>query len=162
LILGPIAGIVGAIGTYMGGYLADRLARRDLKWNAWIIGLAKFAAAPMIFAFYLIDEFLIALIFYFPAVLLGAFYLGPSFAMIQSVAPVAIRATAAAITLLILNFIALGFGPVFVGFLSDDVFSAYGKDSLRYALMATSVINVWAGVHFMLAGPAYKREMTKT
>lgn len=81
--------------------------------------------------------------------------------MIQSVAPVAIRATAAAITLLILNFIALGFGPVFVGFLSDSVFAAYGKDSLRYALMVTSVINVWAGIHFMLAGPAYKREMTK-
>jgi len=161
LILGPIAGIVGAAGTYLGGYLADRLARRDLKWNAWVIGLAKFGAAPLILAFYLIDEFMIALVFYFPAVLLGAFYLGPCFAMIQSVAPVAIRATAAAITLFILNFIALGFGPVFVGALSDDVFSAYGKDSLRYALMCTSLINVWAGVHFMLAGPAYKREMTK-
>ncbi len=161
VILGPIAGIVGAAGTFLGGYLADRMARRDLKWNAWVIGLAKFAAAPLILAFYLIDEFTLALIFYFPAVLLGAFYLGPCFAMIQSVAPVAIRATAAAITLFILNFIALGFGPVFVGFLSDQVFSGYGKDSLRYALMATSVINVWAGVHFMLAGPAYRREMTK-
>jgi MFS family permease len=162
LILGPIAGFVGAAGTFLGGYLADRFSRRDLRWNAWVIGLAKFGAAPLILAFYLIDDLTIALIFYFPAVLLGAFYLGPSFAMIQSVAPVAIRATAAAITLLVLNFIALGFGPVFVGMLSDYVFSDFGKDSLRYALMSTSIINLWAGAHFMLAGPAYKREMTKT
>jgi hypothetical protein len=25
--------------------------------------------------------------------------------------------------------------------------------------MATSFINIWAGIHFMLAGPAYRREM---
>lgn len=159
VVLGPIAGIVGAAGTFLGGYLADHMARRDLTWNAWVIGLAKFAAAPLILAFYLIDQFGLALVFYFPAVLLGAFYLGPSFAMIQSVAPIAVRATAAAITLFILNFVALGFGPVFVGALSDYVFAGYGKDSLRYALLSTSLINVWAGVHFMLAGPAYKREM---
>jgi hypothetical protein len=26
-------------------------------------------------------------------------------------------------------------------------------------LMGTSLINVWAGIHFLLAGPAYRREM---
>jgi hypothetical protein len=80
---------------------------------------------------------------------------------VQSVAPVAMRATAAAITLFILNFIALGLGPLFVGILSDALKATYGSESLRYALMVTSLINVWAGYHFFLAGPAYKREMTK-
>lgn len=159
LILGPIAGLFGAAGTFLGGYLADRLAKRDLSWNAKIIGYAKFGAAPLILAFYLIDTFAIALIFYLPAAVLGAFYLGPSFAIIQSVAPLAIRATAAAITLFILNFIALGVGPVFVGFVSDLLATTFKQDSLRYALMATSLINIWAGIHFVLAGPAYKREM---
>ena len=93
------------------------------------------------------------------ALVLGAFYLGPSFAIIQSVAPLAIRATAAAITLFILNFIALGLGPVFVGLFSDFLAPMFKQDSLRYALMGTSLINVWAGIHFVLAGPAYKREM---
>jgi predicted MFS family arabinose efflux permease len=162
LILGPIAGLFGAVGTFLGGYLADRLAKRDLSWNAKVIGYAKFAAAPLILIFYLIDTFAIAIIFYLPAAVLGAFYLGPSFAIIQSVAPLAIRATAAAITLFILNFIALGLGPVFVGFVSDALKPVFEQDSLRYALMGTSLINVWAGIHFVLAGQPYKREMTKT
>jgi len=161
LILGPIGGFFGAAGTFLGGYLADRLARRDLRWNSWVMGLAKFGAAPLVLTFYLIDEFTVAILFYFPALVLGAFYLGPSFAIVQSVSPLAIRATAAAITLFILNFIALGFGPLFVGMVSDALMPTLGKDSLRYALMGTSLINVWAGIHFMLAGPAYKREMTK-
>src|SRR5262249_14862414 len=31
LILGPIGGFFGIAGTFLGGYLADRLSRRDLK-----------------------------------------------------------------------------------------------------------------------------------
>jgi predicted MFS family arabinose efflux permease len=160
VILGPIGGAFGAAGTFLGGYLADRLSRRDLKWNAWVMGLAKFAAAPLVLTFYLIDNFNIAILFYMPALVLGAFYLGPSFAIVQSVAPLAIRATAAAITLFILNFIALGLGPWFVGIASDALMPSFGRDSLRYALMGTSLINIWAGAHFMLAGLAYRREMT--
>jgi len=159
LILGPLAGLAGGFGTVLGGYLADRLARGDLRWNSWIIAVGKFGAAPLILAFYTIDNFNIAILFYMPAAVLGAFYLGPSFAIIQSVAPVAMRATAAAITLFILNFIALGLGPLFVGILSDALKASYGSESLRYALMLTSLVNVWAGFHFFLAGPAYKREM---
>lgn len=159
-ILGPIAGFFGVVGTFLGGYLADRLSRRDLRWNSWIIAVGKFGAAPLVLTFFLIDTFNIAILFYLPALVLGAFYLGPGFAMIQSVAPVAIRATAAAITLFILNLIALGFGPLFVGAVSDALMPTFGKDSLRYALMGTSLINIWAGIHFFLAGPAYKREMT--
>jgi hypothetical protein len=124
-----------------------------------VMGLAKFAAAPLILTFYLIDDFNVAVLFYLPAAVLGAFYLGPSFAIVQSVAPLAIRATAAAITLFILNFIALGLGPWFVGFVSDLLVPLFETDSLRYALMGTSLINVWAGIHFLLAGPAYRREM---
>ncbi|MDZ4867078.1 MAG: MFS transporter [Alphaproteobacteria bacterium] len=161
LVLGPIAGIAGGFGTVLGGYLADRLSRRDLQWTSWIIAVGKFGAAPMVLGFYALDNFTLAILFYLPAAVLGAFYLGPSFAIVQSVAPVAMRATAAAITLFILNFIALGLGPLFVGILSDALKATYGSESLRYALMVTSLINVWAGYHFFLAGPAYKREMTK-
>ena len=36
LSFGLIAGIGGAIGITAGGALADRLARRDLRWHAWL------------------------------------------------------------------------------------------------------------------------------
>ena len=159
LILGPIVGILGAGGALLGGYLADRLSRNDKRWNAWIIAVGKFLAAPLILAFYLTDDFNTALIFYLPATVLGAFYLGPSFAIVQSTAPLAMRATLSAIMLFILNLIALGLGPLAVGALSDLLQPAYEQDSLRYALMCTSLINLWAGAHFMLAGTAYAREV---
>ena len=140
-------------------YLADRLAKKDRRWAAWVIAVAKFAAAPLTLAFYLTDDFNLALAFYLPATVLGAFYLGPSFAMVQSTAPLAMRATVSAIMLFILNLIALGLGPLAVGMLSDALRDSYGNDSLRYALMLTSFINVWAAVHYVIAGTAYAAEI---
>jgi hypothetical protein len=58
-----------------------------------------------------------------------------------------------------LNLVALGLGPLAVGALSDALAPAYHKDSLRYALLLTSLVNVWAAVHFVLAGNAYAKEM---
>jgi predicted MFS family arabinose efflux permease len=159
LILGPIVGLLGASGALLGGYLADRLSRTDKRWNAWVIAVAKFAAAPLILAFYLTDNFNLALVFYLPATVLGAFYLGPSFAIVQSTAPHAMRSTVSAIMLFILNLIALGLGPLAVGALSDALTPAYGTDSLRYALMCTSLINIWAAVHYVWAGTAFAGEM---
>ena len=159
LILGPIVGILGAGGALLGGYLADRLAKSDKRWNAWIIAVGKLAAAPLGLAFYLTDDFNAALVYYLPATVLGAFYLGPSFAIVQSTAPLAMRATLSAIMLFILNLIALGLGPLAVGALSDTLKETYQQDSLRYALMLTSLVNIWAAVHFILAGNAYAKEM---
>lgn len=159
LILGPVAGLFGGAGVLLGGYLADRLSRKDFKWTGWIVGLAKFAAAPLVLGFYWFDDATVSFLMLLPASVLGAFYLGPSFAMVQSVAPVAMRATLAAIMLFILNLIALGLGPVAVGAVSDLLTPHFQQDALRYTLLVTSLINVWAGVHFMLAGSAYSREM---
>lgn len=159
LILGPIVGMLGGAGALLGGYLADRLSRTDARWNAWVIAVAKFAAAPLILMFYLTDDFNLALAFYLPASVLGAFYLGPSFAIVQSTAPLEMRATVSAIMLFVLNFIALGFGPLMVGIASDALNPTFGTDSLRYALMLTSLINIWAAAHYVLAGTAFAKEM---
>ena len=162
LILGPIVGVLGGAGALLGGWLADRWAAKDRRWNAWIIAVAKLLAAPLVVAFYLTDDFTIALIFYLPATVLGAFYLGPSFAMVQSLAPLAMRSTASAIMLFILNLIALGLGPLTVGILSDLLRPSFGMDSLRYALLSLSLLNVWAAYHYFLAGRAYEKETAQT
>lgn len=159
LILGPIVGLLGGIGAVLGGYLADRLSKKDKRWNAWVIAVAKAVAAPLILIFYLTDDFNLALVFYLPATVLGAFYLGPSFAMVQSVTPLMMRSTVSAIMLFVLNFIALGFGPLAVGAVSDLLKPTYDQDSLRYALMLTSMLNLWAAYHYWLAGKAFAREV---
>jgi MFS family permease len=159
LILGPIVGILGGFGALFGGWLADRLSRTDKRWNAWVIAVAKAIAAPLVLAFYLIDDFTWALVFYLPATVLGAFYLGPSFAMVQSVAPLHMRSTVSAIMLFMLNLIALGLGPLAVGALSDLLSASYGTHSLRYALMLTSLLNLWAAYHYLIAGRAFAKEI---
>ncbi|SDS01506.1 Predicted arabinose efflux permease, MFS family [Halopseudomonas litoralis] len=156
MLLGPLMGIVGGLGVWIGGLLADKLTARNQSWNAWIVGLAKLMAIPFIIAFYTIENTTLALIAYMPAVFLGAFYLGPSFAMIQSLTPLRSRALASAVMLLILNLFGLGFGPQLIGLASDLMNSAYGADSLRYALIAASLINIWACFHYYLAGKTIK------
>ncbi|PKM05067.1 MAG: MFS transporter [Gammaproteobacteria bacterium HGW-Gammaproteobacteria-6] len=152
MFLGPVMGIVGGLGAWCGGMLADKLAARSQAWNAWIVGLAKVLAIPFILAFYLIDSTFWALVVYMPAAFLGAFYLGPSFAMIQSLTPLRSRALASAIMLFVLNLVGLGFGPQLIGIASDLMRVWFENDSLRVALLGAAFINIWAAFHYYLAG----------
>lgn len=152
MFLGPVMGIIGGLGAYIGGILADKLAARRQAWNAWIVGLAKVLAIPFIVSFYLIDSTFWALVVYMPAAFLGAFYLGPSFAMIQSLTPLRSRALASAIMLFVLNLVGLGFGPQLIGIASDVMRVWFDNDSLRYALLGAAFINIWAATHYYLAG----------
>lgn len=150
--LAAVIGGAGVIGAITGGRLADKLGAKDRRWTMWIVAFAKFIAAPIIVFFFLEMDTNVALIIYIPTVLLGAFYLGPSFAMIQTRAPVHMRALCSAIMLFILNIIGLGLGPQAVGVLSDALSPTYGQESLRYALLLLSFISIWGGYHYYLAG----------
>jgi MFS family permease len=72
-----------------------------------------------------------------PAALLG-FNLGPTFAMVQTLAPPESRTTAAATLLFLGNTVGLGLGPVLIGALSDALAPFASQDSLRFALLAVA------------------------
>ena len=161
LIFGLIAGFVGGLGSLIGGYLADRLSKRDMRWNAWVIAVAKLLGMPLFIVFYSSSNLDLMIPVYIASSILGAFYLGPSFAMIQSLTPLHMRALASAVMLFVLNFIALGFGPLTVGFISDQLHPYFGVESLRWALFGTSFIGVWAAVHYYWAGKTYQDDLAK-
>ncbi len=156
-----IAGFVGGFGALMGGYLADRLSRRDMRWNAWVIAVAKILGMPLFIIFYMSSDLTIMLPVYIVSSILGAFYLGPSFAMIQSLTPLHMRALTSAVMLFVLNFIALGFGPLTVGLLSDLLEPRFGTESLRWALFLSAFIGVCAAVHYYWAGQTYREDVAK-
>jgi hypothetical protein len=79
-------------------------------------------------------------------------YQGPAFAVTQTLATPLMRSTAAAILLFVINIIGLACGPALTGFLSDALEPSLGQESLRYALMATSLILPWSAYHFWAAG----------
>ena len=65
-------------------------------------------------------------------------YLGPTFALTQSIARPHMRALASAVLLFIINLVGLGLGPSALGALSDALAPRFGGESLRYAMIGVS------------------------
>ncbi len=151
LTLAVLMGVISGAGTFLSGRIADRLSRRDARWNLWIVALAAIAAYPFAVAALLAHDFVTAFALYCVPAFLGGFYLGPTFSMIQGLAPVRMRAVTAAINLFVVNLIGLGAGPQLVGASSDALRPSYGIESLRYALVAFITLTLWAAVHYCLA-----------
>ena len=158
LILAPILMIAGIIGTIGGGRLADWCAKRwGLHSQSWMIATLKTIGLPFVFGLYLFGEVHWALAAYFVALLFQSCYLGPTFALLQGLAPLRMRAVWAAITLLVINLIGLGCGPTAIGMLSDAFEPRFGEESLRYALLCGACLTPWAIFHYWRAGVLLKR-----
>ncbi len=159
-LLAGIAFTAGAAGVFLGGYLGDCLGKRDERWYMWVPGLATAAYIPFAFALYLSPDPYVALALSFPGSVLGGMYLGPTFAMTQTLVPSSMRATAAAILLFVINIIGLGLGPQGVGILSDLLAGTFGNESLRYALLFTVVgFAAWSIFHYVCAARTLREDL---
>ena len=155
-----LIGLTGMIGTYLGGYLGDRYGKDDKRWYMGVPGIATFFAVPFALLFYTTNNSTLALFLAVPAFVLGTMHLGPTFAMTQTLVPLAMRSLASAILLFILNLIGLGLGPVCAGFLSDLLKPQYGVESIRYSLMILAVAgNAWAAIHYYLASRFLREDL---
>jgi predicted MFS family arabinose efflux permease len=157
--LGLILGIPGGIGIALGGYLADRYGAKDTRWYLWVVTVALLIAVPITVGVYLSSSATASLLFLILPVLLGNFYQATTFSQAQGLVPLRMRAVAAAVLLFILNIIGLGAGPQMVGVVSDLLAPTYGDESLRYALLALSFVNIWAAYHYYLAGKTLKQDL---
>lgn len=148
--LGIISGFGGAAGAFLGGALADRLGGKDPRWYTWVPAFAAFAGIPFLIPFLLVDDRNLALALYVPAVVTGAMYLGPTFALTQALVKLRMRALAAAVLLFIINIIGLGAGPQFVGILNDLLTGRYGDHAVRYSLLIVGLTSAIGGVLYLL------------
>ncbi len=152
LTLALLTGIVGGLGTFTAGKLTDVLAKRDIRWRTWVVAAGKAGYVPFLAMVFLVDDFWTMLALYVIPAFFGGFYLAPTFALIQSLVSLRMRALASSITLFVLNIIGMGFGPQLVGILSDVFAADYGQESLRVALFLLTFLNLWCAVHYYLAG----------
>ena len=83
LTLALMSGIVGGIGTFTAGRLADHLAKRDPRWLAWIVAVGKGGLVPFLVCFFWFTDLTSALLVYLIPAFFGGFYLAPTFAMVQ-------------------------------------------------------------------------------
>ena len=155
-----LIGLTGIIGTYLGGYLGDRMGKKDKRWYMGIPGIATIISVPFAVLFYTTGDPMLAIVLAIPGAILGPMYLGPTFAMTQTLVPPAMRSTASAILLFVLNLIGLGLGPVFAGFLSDILRPGYGEESIRYSLLILAVAgNIWSALHYYLASRTLREDL---
>lgn len=156
-------GFAGMLGTFLGGYLCDRLAQRDQRWYLWLPGAATLLAVPFSLYVYLADDYVAALLVANIPVILGAFYLGPSFALTQRLVGIRMRALAASVLLFITNLIGLGLGPQITGIISD-VFNSttdLGVDSLRWAMVVVLVLNVVSTLCYWFAAKHLRDDLAQ-
>ena len=156
---GLILGIPGGIGIVMGGWLADKFGAKDPKWYLWTTAIALILVTPFNIVVYLATDSTMALLGMIIPVLLGNFYQATTFSQTQGISELRMRAVAAGILLFIINIIGLGFGPQVVGVISDILSDRYGTESLRYALLICSLVNIWAGIHYFLGGRHLKDDL---
>ena len=159
--LGLIVGIAGGAGISLGGFLADRWGSRDTRWYMWIVSVALLIGVPFSIAAFLAPSSAQALWYFVVPVMLGSFYQATTFSQTQGLVGLRMRAVAAGVLLFIINIIGLGAGPTFVGFVADLLAPRFGVESLRYALLLCSLVNVWAAVHYFVAGRHLEDDLEK-
>lgn len=119
LVLGLAIGGGGVLGAWLGGRLADTMAKRDVRAYMLIPAIGV-ALSTLIFAgAALASSLSLAIMLLTLASAACSVWYGPTFAAVQGVVPTDQRATGAAIHLFILNIIGIGVGPVAFGILSD-------------------------------------------
>ena len=149
LPLALLNGLAYGIGTFLGGYMTDRLGKKDKGAYAWLPAVGMVMTIPAGWLSLWSPTPLGAFLWSAPFLVGLGFYLGPSFSLVQTLAPVRLRAFATAFFFLILNLVALGFGPLWVGALSDIFAADYGEvTGLRIAMTTLAAFSLAAAGAF--------------
>ena len=181
LVFGLISGIASAIGTLMGGYVSEWLARKRPGWLVGFPGLGLVIGAPLLFLGVNQDDLAVAA----PMILTGScfFYtaMGPVITVAHGLLDSRSRAMGSAIFMLIVHLIGQGIGPLLTGVLSDTFANlsyggAFAREcagaaaqisgsacatasaaGIRIAIGSFALIYIWSGIHFALAARGIQR-----
>ena len=152
--LGFINMLAYGFGTWFGGYLADKCAKQfdSVRAFALVPAITVMCALPLaVLSFWVPTVWGHMAVISVFVVFLGM-YLGPSFAIAQTLAPINMRAMSTALFFLILNLIALGGGPTLVGILVDVFEPANGKvQAIRISMTWVSIVFAISAISFLVA-----------
>lgn len=152
--LGLIIGVSGVIGALSGGFLADKLGKNDMRWYMWVPGIGILISLPFSMLALTLESLNTVLVCIFISNVFMSCYLGPTIAIAHHLVKPSMRATTSAILFFILNIVGLGCGPVVTGMISDYLAPEYGVESLRYALIFSSLVILIAVVQYLRSGSA--------
>lgn len=155
---------VGGVGTFVGGYLADKLSKStsDRRWYLWVPGIATLLCVPFQFGAYLSPDMAVVLPMFGAMTFMAAVFFGPSFAMTQAISPLRMRSVATSLLLLVQTLIGQGIGPWLAGVISDKLAPSMGRGSLRYSLVVVGLVNIWAAAHYFIGARSLRADLEGT
>lgn len=150
--------ISGVAGLLTGGVLVTWLVTRDARWELWLPAITMGVAIPMFLLMIVSPVAWLVILMKMLATFLAAIGSGVALATIQSFAEPHRRATAVSLILFTSALLGQGLGPFLIGTASDLLAPAFGRESLRYALLLSCVMLMWSVVHYMLAARTSDRD----
>lgn len=159
LRMGMVFGIGGLAGTLLGGFLADRLGRRNAAWRQLVPAVGQWLSLPTGLAAWLVHDPNLATAMLMVSYMSSLLYFAPTFAALQMLVPDSIRATASAILLSALTLVGACVGPLAVGWISDWLSPDYGVLSLRYAMCSMGVPTILSALFFHLSAKRLPHKM---
>ncbi len=159
IAFGIINGTAYAAGVWLGGVLADKWGKHNKKAYALLPSIALLIGAPALYLSLQAGDMWVSVGLMTVLLFTSGSYLGPSFAMAQTLAPVNVRAMSTALFFFVLNIIALGGGPTITGIISQALIPSMGEvDALRQALMYLLIPYALSIVTFMWTSTQIERD----
>lgn len=154
-------GIAGMTGTFLGGAIATKVGRTDFRRYALVPATAMAIGLILRLFAYTATDSTRSMALLIPAEMLGAFFLGPTIAIGHALVVPGLRAFTSSILFFVLNLIGLGGGPLFTGLVSDYLAPRFGTESLRWALMTTSLAAIPCVVLYFLSYRVLGRDLDR-
>lgn len=162
LWLGLAIGLGGGAGALAGGVLCDRLAARDARWLVGVPAIAGIAGVPFLLGFLLAPDPRLAVTAFVFVNLLNVVFAAPTYAIVQGLARLRMRAMASAIVLFVLNLVGLGLGPTLIGVLNDVLAPRFGDHAVRWSLLLVIAASLWGALHSVLAARTLRDDLATT
>ena len=188
-ILGLMAGAAMASGLALGGFGTERAARSDRRWYVWGPAIGLVLAAPLFFTGLAQPTVTAAVLVLLLGHVALFVYWTPTLALAQNMVGANMRASSSFVVSLVIGLVGIGLGPTLMGILSDTLARAAfppghfaatcpggaaqpGAGSfmveacatasaagVRHAIMAMSLVFLWAGIHYFLAARTLRNDL---
>ena len=169
-----ITPVPSALGIFFGGWLSDRWSRRDPRARMWVPALTQLACIPALYAFFVwptdrvlalpfgLPELPVAFVWSAVGSVIGAGFTAPFLSSVQDLAPLRMRATAAAVLSLSGSGLGSALGPLAVGELNTWLEPRYGAEAIRWALVAILAAPVLCALTCLRAAKSLGADLART
>jgi MFS family permease len=167
-----------AMGMVLGGYVNDKLGKRDRRWYGWWPALTLTIAVPMAILALLQNSAAWTIGLLLVPFLLKSAYLPSALASYHNMTEPRMRATTITIAFMFSNIIGAGGGPLFAGIISDTfangafpgsfatvcpantlaLCSAPDAYGVTVGIIISSLLGLWAALHFFLAAKTIRQD----